>query len=587
MNPSESFQTAAGTAPEESTQAAQELLKLAEAVEGRVESSPPELLAVPETVAASAPKQVRFRWWAPSMSDVFVVAFFLWTFVAGTGGWSGLLLDADSGWHIRTGDMILATHQVPHQDPFSFSKPQADWYAWEWLTDILWSKLHQLGGLQLVAWFSGVIIAAFVALLLRFTLWMRANLFITLFVALAASGAASIHFLARPHVFTLALVPLTVWLVESDRRQPTWRVYLIIPMVALWANLHGGFPAALLILGAAAGGSAIETLIKRPGASWDQAFRYGSIALASLGASLANPYGFRLHQHMAAYLGSDWIRNTIEEFRSPSFRGETMLQFEALMLIGILAAAGWLSRKRVFEALLIIGFAHMALASVRHVTMFAAAASPFIAVELTRWWNLTFGGASKKSFAGILNQMAADLTPSFNRSTLWLPAALAAVLLLPASVAHWPTDYPSIHFPVALIRKHEARLTEARLLTVDQWADYLIYRNYPKQRVFVDGRSDFFGPEIGNQYLALLQAQHNWKSLLRKWDFNLVLAPVDWPLASLLKADPEWRVVEDTGKAILIERISQRDTQIGTKVLQVLDEMPTESNENHRTADGT
>ncbi|HEY3741615.1 MAG TPA: hypothetical protein VGL53_17305, partial [Bryobacteraceae bacterium] len=225
------------------------------------------------------------------------------------------------------------------------------------------------------------------------------------------------------------------------------------------------------------------------------------------------------------------------------------------LFVGILAAAGLIGRKRITEALWIFGFGHMALQSVRHVTIFAAVTAPFIAVELTRWWNSAFANSAKKSIAGIFNQMAADLTPSFNRTTFWLPLALVGALFLPVGLGHWPSDYPKEMFPVDLIHKRQQMLAESRLLTTDQWGDYLIYLNYPKQRVFVDGRSDFYGPEVGNQYLQLLQGQYQWKSLLEKHGFDHVLAPLDWPLASLLKSDPDWKLLDDTGKAVLFERI--------------------------------
>ncbi len=505
-------------------------------------------------VAKSGAK--RFPWWVPSMSDLFVVAFVVWTFMAGSSGWAALLADADSGWHIRTGEVILESHSVPQKDLYSFSKPDADWYAWEWMTDILWAKLHALAGLRGVVWFAALLIATFVALLLRFSLWMGASLFFSVAITLAASGASSMHFLARPHAFTLALLPLAVWLIEADRRRQSRRVFLLIPLVGLWANLHGGFPAVLLVMGAVAVGSAAEAILGAEGSGWGAPIRYGILTAGSTLASLANPYGYHLHQHMIEYLKSDWIRNVVEEFHSPNFRSESMLQFEILLFLGLLAAGSLLMRRRVTEALWILGFAHMSLASVRHVTIFAAVTAPYIAVELTRWWDKAFQGATKKSMAGIWNQMWSDLTPSFARTTFWLPLAFGGLLFVPASVAHWPSDYPEQMFPVALIHRRAELLAHSRLLTTDQWADYLIYLNHREQKVFVDGRSDFYGPEIGNQYLQMLQGQYQWKALLDKHGFDLVLAPLDWPLVSLLKVDPGWRILDDTGKAVLFEKVA-------------------------------
>jgi hypothetical protein len=90
---------------------------------------------------------------------------------------------------------------------------------------------------------------------------------------------------------------------------------------------------------------------------------------------------------------------------------------------------------------------------------------------------------------------------------------------------------------------------------VDQWADYLIYRFYPRQRVFIDGRSDFFGPKVGGEYIRLMSGQRDWKSLITKWDFDTVLCPPEWALASLLRQDTEWRIAEETSEALLFLRL--------------------------------
>ena len=78
------------------------------------------------------------------------------------------------------------------------------------------------------------------------------------------------------------------------------------------------------------------------------------------------------------------------------------------------------------------------------------------------------------------------------------------------------------------------------MLTTDQWGDYLIYVN-PQQKVFVDGRSDFYGPEIGNQYLRMINGSGIGEQLLDKYDFNLALLPMEMPIVQLLEAHPDWQ----------------------------------------------
>src|SRR5437763_1425360 len=99
------------------------------------------------------------RWLAPSFSDFLFISLLVWMFVTGSAGWAGLLADADTGWHIRTGDIILATHAVPTTDPFSFSKPGAPWYAWEWLSDLMFAGAFRAAHFKGVVLLCGVIIA--------------------------------------------------------------------------------------------------------------------------------------------------------------------------------------------------------------------------------------------------------------------------------------------------------------------------------------------------------------------------------------------------------------------------------------------
>jgi len=119
----------------------------------------------------------------------------------------------------------------------------------------------------------------------------------------------------------------------------------------------------------------------------------------------------------------------------------------------------------------------------------------------------------------------------------------------------WPQDFPDLLFPTAIVHAHSDLILRSRVLTTDQWGDYLIYIN-PAQKVFIDGRSDFYGPEVGNDYLHLSNGSWDWQRLSDKYHFNLALLPTELPLSQILKLAPEWRVVEDDGKRILLVRSS-------------------------------
>ena len=92
----------------------------------------------------------------------------------------------------------------------------------------------------------------------------------------------------------------------------------MLPLCALWANLHGGFVALLATLAVCAAGGAVAAL-------W-------AADAGVCGATLVNPYGWRLHAHIVEYLRSSWILDHVQEFQSPNIRSENMVVFAVLLL---------------------------------------------------------------------------------------------------------------------------------------------------------------------------------------------------------------------------------------------------------------
>lgn len=93
-----------------------------------------------------------------------------------------------------------------------------------------------------------------------------------------------------------------------------------------------------------------------------------------------------------------------------------------------------------------------------------------------------------------------------------------------------------------------------RIFTTNAWADYLTFHNYPRQRIFLDGRSDFAGQEIAEHYLQILKGQYGWESLMKRYNFDAALVPSQSPIASLLRLRPDWQIIEEDSQAVLFQR---------------------------------
>ena len=169
------------------------------------------------------------------------------------GGVPALLGDGDTGWHIRTGDWMAANRLIPTHDLFSFSKPNGVWFAWEWLSDLVFAGLNHLGGLRAVVLFSLLLLC--VTFMLLFRLVRRhCNPVVGIFIVTVAAAASSVHWLARPHLFTLFFLVLFFFVLERAREGQTRYAgipyFVFLPAATIvWTNLHGGFLAGIAMVG--------------------------------------------------------------------------------------------------------------------------------------------------------------------------------------------------------------------------------------------------------------------------------------------------------------------------------------------------
>jgi hypothetical protein len=492
----------------------------------------------------SAARSVAGRLLAPSVIDVFFCAM-LAVLAVRSGGPQALLADGDTGWHIRTGQIILAGGGVPTADPFSFSRQGQPWFAWEWLSDAVFAGAFGARGLAGVAALAAIVLALANCVLLAWMLRRGAGLWIGLAATLATASASSLHYLARPHVFSILFYVIVLAVLDGDRERRRPSTWSLVPLCGLWANLHGGFVALPATLALAA---AVEACRRQMGS----ARRYGAMALAATAASGLNPYGFHLHVHIARYLAAPWVMEHVQEFQSPAIRSEGAVVFVVLLLAGA-AAAGRQIRTGAdpMGAWLIFAWGFLALRSARSIPFLAMAAAPAIADVAACWWRERAGAAAAASPLRILWEAAGDLGKP-RPPSLWMAAG---ALALAAAVVC--SGFPEGRFPIRAVEANAQRLAVAnrtpRILTSDQWADYLIYRLYPGQQVFFDGRSDFYGPELGDEYRTLLNAAPGWQQALRRYGFSAALLPRDWPLIAMLDREPGWRRVYEDSSAVWFE----------------------------------
>ncbi len=503
--------------------------------------------------------------WLPSLADFAFLMPIVFLF-GRLEGVKTLLGDCDTGWHIRTGEWIVTNHLVPTHDMFSFSKPGGVWFAWEWLSDVIFAGLNGMWGLRGVVLLSILLLCATITALFLVTR-RNANPVTAIVVTIVAAVTSSVHWLARPHLFTLLFAILFFAALERVREgQTRWgRVpYLALLPVAtiLWTNLHGGFFVGIVLVGTHGAGELARMALTADrelrGPAWQRAIRYFECAGACLAASLINPYTYHLHVHLFEYLRDPYASTHIIEFFSLSFHHPVAIFFESMLLLSAVAVFWYARQGRYTESLLLLVFGHLALLAARNIPIFMLVAAPLVAGLVQAWLNrlpeLELAEWVRR-VAAKYNEIAArtaetDQIPRFHLVSVLGVAVVVALLFAPAPPKKFRAEYDPQSHPAKAIEALK-QMREPRIFTNDVWGGYLIWRLYPSDKVFVDGRSDFYGSAFEEKYIDVLNVKYDWERILSGFGVDTILLPTNAPLAGALKESSRWHVVYDDGVALI------------------------------------
>jgi hypothetical protein len=526
------------------------------------------------TAAAKPNPLLRFF---PSLTDVAFLAPVFLLFIVLDGA-KRLLGDGDTGWHIRTGEWILANGRVPTIDIFSYTRAAEPWFAWEWLWDVAFGWMHQRFGMEAVVFSSLLVLCFTFALLFRLVRRTCPNSFLAIAVTLVATGASAIHWLARPHLFTMFFTVVFLSILERVRDGRTRLLFALPLLTVLWTNVHGGFFVGILLIGCYAVGELAAATVAVHRYDRLAALRRSRPYLAAAGACFAatfvNPYFYKLHVHIWNYLREPYHRQFITEFMSTSFHPPQARLFEFMIFTGLVAVCWSVYRRRFAQAFLIAGWAHLGLLMGRNIPIFVIVAAPPVAWALFELLEALAGApvalwlrrAAASVQDGAREFGILDRQPRLHLTAALGALAIGALLYSPAAAGKFRAEYDPKVYPAKALESLSGPEFARGIFTDDEWGDYLAYRFYPNTKVFVDGRSDFYGPEFGHKFLDVMNIVPGWQATLDRYGVHTVLLPVKAPLAGALKESARWKVVYDDGLAIVF-RPAPRSEGALSKVL--------------------
>lgn len=481
---------------------------------------------------------------------IFLSLFFYFSFAAGRE----LLLDADTGHHIRAGEYILKTGSIPKTDIFSFITPALPWTAHGWLSEVIMALVHRSFGLTGIVIFFAAMISAVYFLLFRALRSASGNIILTAIAVLLAIGVSQLHWFARPHIFSHVLFIVWYFLLNSyqnrnarDAQRTTpfgsGRLLLFLPiLMLLWVNLHGGFIMGFVLLGIFITGNLIRRM---PLAGPDQENATEKIkglitatALCLLAAML-NPTGWRIFLFPFHVISDSYMMDHVREYLSPDFHVSVHVPFKLLLLLTI--AIFGLSRKKssAVEILLVVVFAHISLYSARHIPLFVFVTAPI----LLRHAESMLGERTGR-FALAFRQKASDIAAVDSAATgyVWMGVGMLAVVIC---AAHGTPNYrfdPNLK-PVDAVEFLKREPIPGNMFNDDEFGDYIIYAAWPGYRVFSDGRSDMYGPERMKEYFRVKSFAPGWEKVIDRYNIGWVIEESKSALARYLLRDDGWRLI--------------------------------------------
>jgi hypothetical protein len=398
----------------------------------------------------------------------------------------------------------------------------------EWLAQLSLGAAHQSMGLSGVVLLIAILIAA--TFTLAYQEMMRRNVFrvLALFVAALAALTSSLHWLARPHIFTFLFV--AIWAYQLDN--PKRRLWFFPVIMLLWANTHGAFIAGFVIWGAHMAGWVWESMHRQ--STKETGVELVIIGATSFAVTFFNPAGWRLWTTSVGYFGSQFLVNQTIEYQSPNFHNWSTWPFLLMLAAGMISFSMG-AKFRLHESMLFAGWTVLSLYSARNIPIFAIVAAPYIGLALQ-------GSLERIGILRRLEQRMSQVESSL-RGVVW---PVLSVILLAVSLFVWPrpdNQFAAHRFPVQAVDWLHANPQKGKMFNNFVWGGYLLYRLWPEQKVFIDGQTDFYGEEFTREYTGVMALNDGWESVLAKYEVSWVIVQSDKPLVNALQDNLDWTIV--------------------------------------------
>ena len=448
----------------------------------------------------------------------------------------------DLAYQVRSGNLFLDSGHIPSVDTFTFTVAGARWFDQQWGAQAILALAYRSGGWGTVSFLRAVMIGAAVWFVFASCRAKRASPAKASALSLAGFVVGLQALAMRPQLFAILLFSLSVWALVTNGTHPR-RVW-IVPVAALvWANVHGSFVLAPVLVG-------LAWLDEFSAGRRSKASRLVWVGAATLLATFVTPFGPLVWKYAYQLAANPIVRNNVTEWAPVTVRSFGGAAFFASGL----AVAGYLAARRGrtrWADLIWLGFFFgLALPAVRGIVWWALAAPIVLAGQVvTEPAPETAAATSTR------------VTESDREGSPLLNSLVVGVLLV-AAIAALPwwrsgsTTAMLSQAPVGLAQAAGRTLQpHERLFVSEPWASWF-EQDQPQLLVFTDPRIEIFPVAVWDDYTRLRSGASGWESILDRWHVEAVAVDRQ-DLAGLLavmRSSPSWRAVFSDRDGVLFAR---------------------------------
>jgi len=484
----------------------------------------------------------RLTFLVPGLGDILFTAIVISVIFLGP---RMLNIDGDLPKHLAIGKFILQGNPPPLNDIFSHTRYGVPFAPHKWLSGVLFFVAYLLFDERGIVLLSGILLATTFTLIYTDSVARTRVHIATLGITIWGAAASSLHWIARPHLFTMLL--LAIWLIWSERlasgkKIPLW---YFPALMFLWGNIHGEFIAGFLVTLACLAAWVWETFINHTERNFETGKRFGLVLLFSTVITLLNPISFRALSTVTDWMGNDYLMARTQETVPPD-----LLQSNYLVLLGLVVFSVFvliLNRKSlpVRHIFILAGFTFLALFSARNVHIYGVIA-PF-----------TVAGTLKGSLKVPLIKRFEALFEKFENNggfPLWkIVTLVAATVLMSTSVLGSMQRFSPTFFPVEAVEWLKVNPQDGEMFNPFDWGGYLSLYLWPEKRVFVDSQGDVYGEAFLREYEQVVTTKKGWQAVLEKYHVDWAIIPSQWQLVTALQNEG-WQIVYKDRTATILRR---------------------------------